>query len=105
MFKKVKGVGLEKKRLLHLKTSIVNELGLHARPAAKIAEMVISAQGKIWLKHNGNTVDASSVIDILTMGCVKGSFIQIEAENINDVPVLQKVRTFIEEGFGELKHE
>ena len=42
-------------------TIVVNELGLHARSAAKIAELAQNAKSRIWVQRGGEKVDAKSI--------------------------------------------
>ncbi len=86
---------------LHRKLTIVNELGLHARSAAKIAEVAQNAKHKVWVRYDGEKVDASSIIDILTLGAACGSRIEIEIENADDTPILNAIANLVETGFGE----
>ena len=66
---------------------INNELGLHARPAALIAKLAQQAESNIWIIKDGTKVDAASIIDILSLACVKGTEITLETENINDIHI------------------
>jgi phosphocarrier protein len=84
------------------KTSVINELGMHARPASKIAQMAELAQSDVWLCVNSTKVDATSIIDILTLCAVKGTQIVIEIENQADSVVLDQIIDFFEIGFGEV---
>ena len=84
------------------KTIVKNELGMHARPAARIAQMAETAQSDIWLCVSDAKVDATSIIDILTLSAVKGTQVMIEIENEADVPVLDRIVDFFEDGFGEV---
>ena len=77
------------------RTSVKNELGMHARPAAKIAQMVDLAHSDVWLCANSTKVDAASVIDILTLCAVKGTQIVIEIENQKDMIILDQVLDFL----------
>ena len=80
---------------------IVNELGLHARAAAQVAAVAARAENNIWLISEGRKVDASSVIDILTLACVKGSKISFEADHQVDLPILKDLMDLVKKGFGE----
>ncbi len=80
---------------------IRNEFGLHARAAGKIAGLVKHANRRIWIVGNGNRADASSIIDMLTLGCEKGSRITIAAEDSTDADVLAAIEQLVEKGFGE----
>ncbi len=59
---------------------IQNELGLHARPAAKLAETAKRYKAKIYLKKGVKEAEAESILDVLALACTKGSRIQIVAE-------------------------
>ncbi len=81
--------------------TVVNELGLHARSAAKIAEVAQNAKHKVWVVYEGEKVDAASIIDILTLGASCGSQIEIIIENSDDTAILKKIVDLVEAGFGE----
>ncbi|MDP2862307.1 MAG: HPr family phosphocarrier protein [Desulfobacterales bacterium] len=85
-----------------LKSVIIkNELGLHARAAAKIATLAGRAKDKIWLIKDGEKVDASSIIDILSLGCSRGTEITFAAESKTDFDLLRNIVIMAENGFGE----
>jgi phosphocarrier protein HPr len=86
---------------LNKKTTVMNELGLHARPAGMIANLAIKAQSDVWLCKNGEQVDASSIIDILSLGCQKGAAVTLKAENPEDMKILNEIINLFEKGFGE----
>ena len=83
------------------KAVIVNELGLHARSAAKIATIAQAAKSKVWIKRDGEKVDAKSVIDILTLGCGKGTEIVLAIEDRDDFNILESIIEMVDDGFGE----
>jgi phosphocarrier protein HPr len=80
---------------------VVNELGFHARTAALIAKLAQKATSGIWIVKDGEKVDASSIIDILTLACGKGSRVTFCAENESDATVLHDIVQLVESGFGE----
>lgn len=81
--------------------TIDNELGLHARPAAMIAELASQAESNVWLIKNDQYVDASSIIDILSLACLQGSNITLQIEDPADTDILNKLLELFESGFGE----
>jgi phosphocarrier protein len=81
--------------------TIVNALGLHARPAAQIARLAAKAISSVWMISEGEQVDAKSIIDILSLYCPKGSPIQFAVENAQDIETLNAIATLAESGFGE----
>lgn len=79
----------------------MNILGMHARPAAMIAKLAQEAAAVIWIGAGDNRADASSIIDILSLGCSRGYEVTIEAENEDDLPILDSIKEIIDKGFGE----
>lgn len=81
--------------------SIINELGLHARAAALLAQTAAKAANGIWIRDGDRKVDASSVIDILGLACGKGTTITLQIDDRSDEPVLDELVRMVEAGFGE----
>ena len=80
---------------------IVNDLGLHARAAAKIAQLAQKAQSKVWISRGDAPADASSVIDILSLACPKGTTVLISVEDSSDLDILEAIDRLVREKFGE----
>lgn len=81
--------------------TITNELGLHARSAAQIAEIAQNSVAVVWIQKEEEKADASSIIDILTLACAKGTQIKIIIEDLADLPVLNGIADLVDSGFGE----
>ncbi len=86
---------------LHKVTTIKNELGLHARSAAQIAHIAGNSAANVWLKKDDKRADASSIIDILTLACGKGTKITIIIEDWADINILNAIVDLVDSGFGE----
>ena len=80
---------------------IVNELGLHARAAAKLAKAAQQADGPVWLQAGSERVDAKQVIDILTLAAACGDTVNIQVENPSDSGILDIIAELFAGGFGE----
>ena len=80
---------------------VANELGLHARAAAIISKLAQTASSKVWITKDGETVDASSIVDILTLACEKDAEVTLEIDDPSDMKVLDEIERMIECGFGE----
>ena len=80
---------------------VVNELGLHARSAAKIAELAREATSKVWVQKNEERADARSILDILTLACEKGSKLTIVIDDRSDMETLNRIVDLVINGFGE----
>ncbi|CAB1078614.1 hypothetical protein D1AOALGA4SA_6351 [Olavius algarvensis Delta 1 endosymbiont] len=91
----------KKAQALHKSATIKNELGLHARSAASIAEIARHSKGNVWVVKNEEKADASSIMDILTLVCEKGTIIRIVIEDAVDTDILDAIVDLVDNGFGE----
>ena len=80
---------------------INNKFGLHARPAGMIAALVSKAKSDIWIIMDEKKVDASSIVDILTLACSPGTKIKLEIDNPLDRNVLEHITELVKKNFGE----
>ncbi|MFH1985837.1 MAG: HPr family phosphocarrier protein [Pseudomonadota bacterium] len=88
-------------RTLSRTVTIVNALGLHARSAARVATIAGKASGSVWIESGKERVDASSIIDMLSLGCAQGTRVQVVIEATDDSGVLEDIVSLIQSGFGE----
>jgi phosphocarrier protein len=95
------GIMLNSESALSREATIINELGLHARSAAKIAKLAQPAAGPVWVAKGDQKADAASIVDILTLACEKGTRIKIWIENRADLHILKDITKLVESGFGE----
>lgn len=70
---------------------IVNELGLHARPATQIVNLVNRFDSEILLTSNGVTVDMKSIMGVLSLGITKGSTILVRADGSDEVEAINAI--------------
>ena len=80
---------------------IVNELGLHARSAAQLAKLARNSKAGVWLQRDDQRVDATSIMDILSLACSKGTRIRVIIDNPAEINVLDRIVELVESGFGE----
>lgn len=84
---------------LHVK--IINESGLHARPAALFIKEATKYKSKIWMIKEDKKVDAKSILSVLSLGIHKGMDITLQAEGVDSKQALQALKQLIMSGFGE----
>jgi len=83
------------------RVQIVNELGLHARAAAKLVAVASQAKGAVLIHSGRQRVDATEILDILCLGACPGTWITIEVSEPTDDAVLARLVELVESGFGE----
>ncbi|MBA5238062.1 PTS phosphocarrier protein NPr [Pectobacterium aroidearum] len=81
---------------------IKNKLGMHARPAMKLFELVQSFDAEVILRNDSGTeAEASSVIAMLMLDSAKGRLIEVEATGPDEAQALSAVIGLFEAGFDE----
>jgi phosphocarrier protein HPr len=80
---------------------IGNNLGLHARAAAKIVQLGNGYKSKLFLKKNDHEVDGSSILSILTLSCPKGTEIEARIVGEDSGDFMEKLCELFEHKFGE----
>lgn len=78
--------------------TLINPMGLHARPAAALAGEL----GALDVQIEINGVDAQSVMLLMTLGAAKGAELHVSATGPDAQRALDLVRSEVESGFGEL---
>jgi phosphotransferase system HPr (HPr) family protein len=81
--------------------TLVNEFGLHARSAVRIARIAKGARSGVWVVRDNERADASSTLEVLTLSCPKGSRMEFRIEDPADRPILEALVRLVESGFGE----
>jgi len=76
---------------------VSNQTGLHARPASMFVQKANQFASDIRVHFQGKTVNAKSIIEILTLGAGMGSKIKIEAEGEDAGEAVRELVRFVEE--------
>lgn len=80
-----------------------NELGLHARPAAKLAQTAQQFEADITLAVNDQEVDAKSILDVLTLAAPGGCSLSIKAQGADARAAVDSLLDMFRNRFGEEK--
>jgi phosphocarrier protein HPr len=78
---------------------IRNSQGLHARPADMLARLARQFQSRIELVRDGRRVEASSIMDLLTLGAAQGTELILEAEGLDAQEAVDALTRLVESGF------
>ena len=76
---------------------LVNQAGMHARPAAKVAGGLASLDAEVTI----NGVDGASMTGLMTLGAGKGTVLHVEAWGADAEQAVAYVGGLVEAGFGE----
>ena len=81
--------------------TIENKTGIHARPASIFVQTATKFKSKVQIKAKGKTVDAKSILMIMSMGLVKGTEITICADGPDEADAVTTLYDLVESKFGE----
>jgi phosphocarrier protein HPr len=81
--------------------TLVNKVGLHARPAGTLVRVAKPFPCDIKMSCKGKQANAKSILSILSLGAEGGAEVTIEAVGPEAERALQVLRTLIEDRFGE----
>ena len=84
---------------VRLTVTIVNERGMHARPAARFVKCAETFNADIKVSRNGVTVPGTSIMGLLMLGAVQGAQIGIEATGPEARAALAALADLIGRGF------
>ncbi len=83
---------------LCLNITVHSQLGLHARPAAKLAQQLQKFNVNIQVHCGQNKADAKSVLDLLTLGAINGSELFFYANGQDASQCLAHIEAFFSTG-------
>jgi phosphocarrier protein HPr len=81
--------------------TIVNALGLHARPAAQLVQAANRHRCETYVVKDGTTVNAKSIMGVLTLAAAKGSRLTVTCDGDDAEQAMEAIATLIQAGFGE----
>jgi phosphocarrier protein HPr len=80
---------------------VPNQLGLHARAAAKIATLAQQYESTIIIEKDGMQGNARHILDILSLNCPLGTKIRILVQGPDAPQALQALQELFYHQFGE----
>jgi phosphocarrier protein len=81
--------------------TIINDVGLHARPATFFIQKANSYKATIWLEEGGRRINAKSLLGVLSMGIIKGTTITLISDGIDEVEALDGLESLITSGLND----
>ena len=82
-------------------TTIENKTGIHARPASVFVQTASKFKSKVQLSAKGKTVDAKSILMIMSMGLTRGTEVTIKAQGYDSRDAVKALINLIDDKFGE----
>jgi len=81
--------------------TVVNQLGMHARAAAKFVHLAGRFDAKVKVARDRREMDGKSIMGILLLAAARGSTITISAEGTDEHAAVEALTALVQSGFGE----
>ena len=96
-----KGSRAAQAQKIEKEVTIVNRLGLHARPAAMFVRIASRHRAEIWVSKEGEEVNGKSIMGLMMLAAGQGSILKIFAEGPDAEKVLDELEALIKSKFDE----
>lgn len=80
---------------------IVNRLGMHARPAARLVQLTSQFSSDIIFKRDGDEVNGKSIMGVLMLAAPYGSIITVIARGDDAEAAVNAIEDLFRSKFGE----
>jgi phosphocarrier protein HPr len=87
--------------MLQQPITIINKLGVHTRAAAKLVAIAGKFESQIELTLNNQTVDAKSIMGVITLGASKGTTLELRVSGNDEQAAQAAIVELINNKFGE----
>lgn len=81
---------------------IINNAGLHTRPAATIVKMAARFKCDFFIHKDGLSINGKSIIGVMTLAAAKGSEVVLSFDGEDEKEASEAIAAYFERGFDEL---
>ncbi len=97
-----KSAGIANAQKIEKEITIVNRLGLHARPAAMFVRIASRYRCEVWVeKEEGDQVNGKSIMGLMMLAAGQGSKLNVRCEGPDADRALQEIEELIAAKFDE----
>jgi phosphocarrier protein HPr len=83
------------------RVTVVNQLGMHARAAAKFVHLATRFQAAVRVTRDARQMDGKSIMGILLLAAACGTTLTISADGSDEQDAVEALTSLIASGFGE----
>lgn len=87
--------------MIQKELTILNRLGLHARPAAQIAQTAAGFTCDIELTKDNVTINAKSIMGVMMLAAEFGSKVCVTTKGVDEVEALAALEKLFNDKFNE----
>lgn len=87
--------------MIEREAKIVNQLGMHARPAAALVKLASGFKSDIEVVKDGMAVNGKSIMGVMMLNAECGSSILVRASGADEAAAVEALVGLVATGFGE----
>ena len=87
--------------MLSKEITLVNSVGLHARPATFFIQKANSYRCSVWIENNSRRSNAKSLLGVLSLGVRQGDSVTLIADGIDENEAIEGLCSLILSGFAD----
>lgn len=88
--------------MIEKKVQIINNAGLHTRPAATIVKLAAKYKSDFFINKDGMNINGKSIIGVMTLAAEKGSELVLLFEGDDENEAAEEITSYFNRGFDEL---
>jgi phosphocarrier protein len=81
--------------------TIVNRLGMHARPAAMFVRIASRFRAEIWVEKEGEQINGKSIMGLMMLAAGQGSKLKLRCEGPDAEKAIEELEQLIAAKFNE----
>jgi phosphocarrier protein HPr len=81
--------------------TIINRLGLHARPAAAFVRIANRYRSEVWVEKEGEKINGKSIMGLMMLAAGEGSKLSISCEGPDADKMMEELEDLIQQKFNE----
>lgn len=88
--------------MVERKVTILNNAGLHTRPAATIVKIASKYKSEFFLYKDGMNINGKSIIGVMTLAAEKGSELVLTFDGPDEEQAAAELTDYFNRGFDEM---
>ncbi len=88
--------------MIEKEVKIINDAGLHTRPAATIVKLASKFKSDFYIIRDGMKINGKSIIGVMTLAAEKGSTLKLQFDGEDEEEAARTIVDYFNRGFDEL---
>lgn len=84
-----------------VQATVMNRLGLHARPAMSFVDMAATFTCDVRVKKDDTEVNGKSIMEVMMLAASQGSVLEIICDGADAEKAAKALKTLVDSGFDE----